>query len=273
MKSFSLHACLAILLSITACHVSVTHGFAPVTSPSLTASSSRTAFTNSRTQTTKTATTTTTLLKMVDNEKEEFMKFARQSRSAGSNDRVVELVRPLGIVLADDGQGNVYVQTVAPRGNAARTGMVSVIQHNIDSIILYITGQMLSCSILHTRIQQTHLNPVSPLSLSSLYNVKHFHEMKHNIFIRSKRVTLLPCAAPPLAMKCGRPVGWASLVSWRRFASEPDRLSSWPWKVPARGSARQPSPPNKSRRPTRHAWQPRPRKIDSCRNWREMNRN
>ena len=57
-------------------------------------------------------------------EKEEFMKFARQSRSAGSNDRVVELVRPLGIVLADDGQGNVYVQTVAPRGNAARTGMV-----------------------------------------------------------------------------------------------------------------------------------------------------
>lgn len=55
---------------------------------------------------------------------EEFMKFARQSRSAGSDDRVVELVRPLGLVLADDGQGNVYVQTIAPKGNAARSGMV-----------------------------------------------------------------------------------------------------------------------------------------------------
>ena len=55
---------------------------------------------------------------------EEFMKVARQSRSAGSDDRVVELVRPLGLVLADDGQGNVYVQTIAPKGNAARSGMV-----------------------------------------------------------------------------------------------------------------------------------------------------
>ena len=63
----------------------------------------------------------------MSNEKDEFMKFARQSRSAGSGDRVVELVRPLGLVLADDGKGNVYVQTVAPRGNAARTGMVGFI--------------------------------------------------------------------------------------------------------------------------------------------------
>ena len=61
---------------------------------------------------------------MATSDDDDFKKFARQSRSAGSNDRVVELVRPLGIVLADDGQGNVYVQTVAPRGNAARTGMV-----------------------------------------------------------------------------------------------------------------------------------------------------
>jgi hypothetical protein len=64
-----------------------------------------------------------TMAKNVDADME-FQKFARQSRSAGSDDRVVELQKPLGLVLADDGQGNVFVQTIAPRGNAARTGMV-----------------------------------------------------------------------------------------------------------------------------------------------------
>lgn len=104
-----------MLIAMISCYVTVTHGFAPgASSSSLTA----------KTSMPQTTATMSTFLKMVDNDKEEFMKFARQSRSAGSNDRVVELVRPLGIVLADDGQGNVYVQTVAPRGNAARTGMV-----------------------------------------------------------------------------------------------------------------------------------------------------
>ena len=57
-------------------------------------------------------------------ENEDFMRWARQSRSAGSDDTVVELMRPLGLVLNQDDNGNVYVETVAPRGNAARTGKV-----------------------------------------------------------------------------------------------------------------------------------------------------
>jgi len=53
-----------------------------------------------------------------------FMRWNRQKRSATAGDRVVELKRPLGIVLEEDENGNVYVDAVAPRGNAARTGMV-----------------------------------------------------------------------------------------------------------------------------------------------------
>merc|ERR1711937_234031 len=45
-------------------------------------------------------------------------------RQAGNDDNVVELMRPLGLVLNQDDNGNVYVETVAPRGNAARTGRV-----------------------------------------------------------------------------------------------------------------------------------------------------
>jgi hypothetical protein len=51
-------------------------------------------------------------------------RFSRSQRSAGVDDRVVELRRPLGLVLDEDGNGNVVVETVAPRGNAARTGLV-----------------------------------------------------------------------------------------------------------------------------------------------------
>lgn len=54
----------------------------------------------------------------------DLLRWARASRSAGPNDRVVELKRPLGLVLDSDDSGNVYVETVAPRGNAARTGLV-----------------------------------------------------------------------------------------------------------------------------------------------------
>lgn len=52
------------------------------------------------------------------------LRFARSSRSAGNDDNVVELTKPLGLVLNQDDNGNVYVETVAPRGNAARTGKV-----------------------------------------------------------------------------------------------------------------------------------------------------
>ena len=59
---------------------------------------------------------------------EDLMRWARSSRSADINDRVVELKRPLGLVLQEDDDGNVYVETVAPRGNAGRTGMVRIRQ-------------------------------------------------------------------------------------------------------------------------------------------------
>jgi hypothetical protein len=57
----------------------------------------------------------------------ELLRFSKASRSAGANDRAVELVRPLGLVLNEDGSGNVYVETVAPNGNAARLGTVSLV--------------------------------------------------------------------------------------------------------------------------------------------------
>jgi len=57
-------------------------------------------------------------------EGEDFMRWAKQSRSASSGDNLVELKRPLGLVLDEDDNGNVFVQTVAPKGNAARSGLV-----------------------------------------------------------------------------------------------------------------------------------------------------
>ena len=55
---------------------------------------------------------------------DDLLRFSRSARQAGSDDNVVELPRPLGLVLNQDDDGNVYVETVAPRGNAARTGRV-----------------------------------------------------------------------------------------------------------------------------------------------------
>jgi len=55
---------------------------------------------------------------------DDLTRFSRQQRQAGTDDRIVELKRPLGLVLEEDENGNVFVETVAPRGNAARTGMV-----------------------------------------------------------------------------------------------------------------------------------------------------
>lgn len=67
-------------------------------------------------------TSSTTALGMANDK--DLMRWARSSRSANADDRVVELKRPLGIILDEDDSGNVYVDTLAPRGNAARTGMV-----------------------------------------------------------------------------------------------------------------------------------------------------
>jgi hypothetical protein len=75
---------------------------------------------------TTTSSTTTTALAAVGGgtaeKDEDYMRWARQSRSAEASDVIVELPRPLGLVLNADEQGNVYVEKVAPKGNAARTG-------------------------------------------------------------------------------------------------------------------------------------------------------
>jgi len=63
-------------------------------------------------------------LSMSSDKNSDMMRWARSSRSAGAEDTVVELLRPLGLILNQDSDGNVYVETVAPKGNAARTGKV-----------------------------------------------------------------------------------------------------------------------------------------------------
>ena len=72
----------------------------------------------------------------IGNFNDPFRRQDRASRQADSEDRVVELVRPLGLVLNDDDQGNVYVETVAPRGNAARSGMVCVVVGSTGDTLL-----------------------------------------------------------------------------------------------------------------------------------------
>lgn len=67
---------------------------------------------------------TPTALSMSD-EDQDFMRWARASRSASSGDNLVEMKRPLGLILDEDDDGNVFVKTVAPKGNAARTGLVN----------------------------------------------------------------------------------------------------------------------------------------------------
>mmetsp|Transcript_188 Transcript_188/g.286 ORF Transcript_188/g.286 Transcript_188/m.286 type:complete len:206 (-) Transcript_188:425-1042(-) len=69
-------------------------------------------------------TSTSSSLKMVD--ANDLFRASKAARQAGADDRVVELRRPLGVVLEEDDQGNVYVEAIAPKGNAARTGQVQV---------------------------------------------------------------------------------------------------------------------------------------------------
>mmetsp|Transcript_17732 Transcript_17732/g.19771 ORF Transcript_17732/g.19771 Transcript_17732/m.19771 type:complete len:210 (-) Transcript_17732:293-922(-) len=53
-----------------------------------------------------------------------FMRRAREARDSSQEDDVVELRRPLGIVLKENSEGDVFVETIAPKGNAARSGQV-----------------------------------------------------------------------------------------------------------------------------------------------------
>mmetsp|Transcript_72959 Transcript_72959/g.110079 ORF Transcript_72959/g.110079 Transcript_72959/m.110079 type:complete len:201 (+) Transcript_72959:227-829(+) len=76
------------------------------------------------TTTTKSSTTSTSSSLAMAESEDDLLRWARASRSASADDTVVELMRPLGLVLNEDENKNVYVETVAPRGNAARTGQV-----------------------------------------------------------------------------------------------------------------------------------------------------
>ena len=55
---------------------------------------------------------------------DDLLRWAKTSRSASAGDNVVELIRPIGVVLSEDEKGNVFVETLAPNGNAARSGKV-----------------------------------------------------------------------------------------------------------------------------------------------------
>jgi len=68
--------------------------------------------------------TSAAMLNMVSKEEEDLIRVSKTKRSADINDRVVTLNKPLGVVLNQDENGNVYVETLAPRGNAARSGLV-----------------------------------------------------------------------------------------------------------------------------------------------------
>jgi C-terminal processing protease CtpA/Prc len=63
-------------------------------------------------------------LKMVENDA--FRKANRAMRSAGADDRVVELRMPLGMELDEDENGNVFVKSIEKNGRADKSGMVFV---------------------------------------------------------------------------------------------------------------------------------------------------
>ncbi|GFH44549.1 hypothetical protein CTEN210_01023 [Chaetoceros tenuissimus] len=100
MKTTSLILASALLSSANA--------FAPVSTPSFAVAAKENAV---------------TALDMVKDD--DLTRYSRQQRFADADDRIVELKRPLGLVLEEDkATGNVYVETVAPKGNAARSGLV-----------------------------------------------------------------------------------------------------------------------------------------------------
>ena len=73
----------------------------------------------------RTATTRSLLVApMAGGDDADLLRASKGKRSADVNDRVVTLNKPLGVVLNQDENGNVFVETLAPRGNAARSGLV-----------------------------------------------------------------------------------------------------------------------------------------------------
>eukprot|EP00968_Pinguiococcus_pyrenoidosus_P018269 scaffold1878_cov258-Pinguiococcus_pyrenoidosus.AAC.28 len=50
--------------------------------------------------------------------------FFRSKRDVAAGDRLVEIKKPLGLILEEDEKGNVYVASITPGGNAARTKKV-----------------------------------------------------------------------------------------------------------------------------------------------------
>lgn len=64
---------------------------------------------------------------------EEFNRM-RAARKPGPLDRVVELQKPLGIVLEEDEKGNVYVKELSPAGNAARVCVFIIVAYFLDLI-------------------------------------------------------------------------------------------------------------------------------------------
>ena len=111
MQSMSLFAVLLVLVAASCAAFSPQHVTATAAAKTSTSTS------------TATSTSSTTALSMANDN--DLLRWARSARTAGVDDRVVELRRPLGVVLSEDASGNVYVETVAARGNAARTGEVS----------------------------------------------------------------------------------------------------------------------------------------------------
>jgi hypothetical protein len=55
-----------------------------------------------------------------------FSKANRASRSVGGDDRVIEILLPLGMELAETEEGDVFVKSIEPNGRAAKTGKVFV---------------------------------------------------------------------------------------------------------------------------------------------------
>ena len=107
LQSISLFAVLLVLLAASCA------AFSPQHIPGTTTAMART------------STSSSTALSMANDN--DLLRWARSARTAGVDDRVVELRRPPSVVLNEDANGNVYVETVAARGNAARTGEVSSI--------------------------------------------------------------------------------------------------------------------------------------------------
>ena len=68
------------------------------------------------------ATTTTTMV--VENDA--FRKANREMRKAGADERMVEIRMPMGLVLDEDRDGNVFVKEIDQGGRAAKTGKVFV---------------------------------------------------------------------------------------------------------------------------------------------------